>query len=78
MKDLMQCILKEINQCNTKQFIIVITSGIIGILWPLGSLILYLISKKTNFKLYGKIAIYCAVVALLAYTFKLSVSLLTI
>ena len=78
MRDLIQRTLKEINQCSTRQFIIVIISGIIGILWPLGGLILYLISRKTNFKLYGKIAIYCAVVALLAYAFKLIVTLLTL
>lgn len=78
MKDFLQRTLKEINQCNTKQFVIVVIAGIIGILWPFGGLLLYLISKKTKFKLYGKIAIYCAVVALLAYAFKLIVTLLTL
>lgn len=78
MRNFLEHTLKEINQCNTKQFVIVIISGIVGILWPLGGLILYLISRKTTFKLYGKIAIYCAVVALLAYAFKLIVTLLTL
>ena len=59
-----------------KEFIITMLSGIIAILWPLGGLILYLISKATKFKLYGKIAIYCSALTMLAFIFKLIVMLL--
>ncbi len=76
MRSYIKDLLKEINKCTTKQLVLVFVGGAVGILWPLGGLILFLISLKTKFKLYGKVAISCAVVALVTFSLKTLLSMM--
>lgn len=56
---------REINQQNSKQLIVTILCGTVGILWPLGGLLIFLISLFTKDKFYGRLALVSGIVALL-------------
>lgn len=62
-------LLKEIGKCNTVQLMIVIVCGALGILWPLGGIIIYLISRVTTFKTYGNVALTTALIEVFLFGF---------
>lgn len=64
---------EEINKQNSKQLLVTILSGSIGILWPLGGLLIFIISFFTKDKFYGKLAITSGAVALLCNTLAILV-----
>ena len=78
MKYSLNNLIKEINKCTVKELIITIVSCAIAVLWPLGGIIIYFVSTKTNFKLYGKFALYCAIATMLAYSLKVIIGLILI
>ncbi|MGI6510026.1 MAG: hypothetical protein ACOX1L_05555 [Erysipelotrichaceae bacterium] len=71
-KDLM----KEINGCNLIQLIIVVLCGALGVLWPLGGIIVFLFSKITTFKTYGKVALTTALIRVFMFGFGQGVKFL--
>lgn len=56
---------REINQQNSKQLVVTVLCGTVGILWPLGGFLIFLISLFTKDKFYGRLALVSGIVALL-------------
>lgn len=71
MKAYLKTIIADINRCTKKELVLVVLSGIIGILWPLGGLLIFLFSTRSKYSLCGKIGFAGAVAALIAYSAKM-------
>lgn len=62
-------LIREVNKCTLPQLLIVTIAGAMGILWPLGGLLVYLVSRFTSFKTYGKVALVTALIVVFVFGF---------
>ena len=67
---------KEVNKCSNKESVIVILCGVLAVWWPLAGIIIWLISKKTKFKTYGKVALIASLLRIFAFGFSYGITYL--
>ncbi|MBR0420572.1 MAG: hypothetical protein IJI66_15520 [Erysipelotrichaceae bacterium] len=70
LKKYFKTLIHEVNKCTLPQLIMVTIAGAMGILWPLGGLIVYGISRFTTFKTYGKVALTTALIEVFLFGFR--------
>lgn len=70
MKEKIKQLVEEINSKSKKELVFVLISGIIGILWPLGGLMIFALCLKSKYVLCGKIALLSSAIVMVCFIFK--------
>lgn len=64
-------IFDEISHANFKTILFCLASGFVAVLWPLGGVLLFIVSRFSDETLFGRFALLCSILVMCATAFGL-------